>query len=79
MKIRFYHDPDTGEPHIYGHGVDEDEVADVLPECDAKGRIIVPMEWTKTKSPTCWRGPAKIALAARDRGSPLARRGQGAT
>jgi hypothetical protein len=30
MKIRFYHDPDTGEPHIYGHGVDEDEVADVL-------------------------------------------------
>ena len=30
MNIRFYGDPDTGEPHIYRHGVDEDEVADVL-------------------------------------------------
>ena len=30
MKIRFNVDPETGEPHIYGHGVDEDEVHDVL-------------------------------------------------
>jgi hypothetical protein len=30
MNIRFYLDPSTGEPHIYGHGVTEDEVADVL-------------------------------------------------
>ncbi|MFC1836716.1 hypothetical protein ACFL2Q_18660 [Thermodesulfobacteriota bacterium] len=30
MKIRFYIDPESGEPHIYGHGVTEDEVADVL-------------------------------------------------
>ena len=30
MKIRFYRDPETGDPHIYGHGVDECEVADVL-------------------------------------------------
>ena len=30
MNIRFYHDPDTREPHIYGHGVTEEEVADVL-------------------------------------------------
>ncbi|MCI0617627.1 DUF4258 domain-containing protein [bacterium] len=30
MKIRFYIDPETGEPHIYEHGVDEDEVHDVL-------------------------------------------------
>ena len=30
MNIRFYRDADTGEPHIYGHGVDEEEVADVL-------------------------------------------------
>ena len=30
MRIRFYLDPETGEPHIYDHGVDEDEVHDVL-------------------------------------------------
>lgn len=30
MNIRFYLDPETGVPHIYRHGVDEDEVADVL-------------------------------------------------
>ena len=29
-KIRFYIDPETGLPHIYGHGVIEDEVAQVL-------------------------------------------------
>jgi len=30
LKIRFYIDPETGEPHIYDPGVDEDEVNDVL-------------------------------------------------
>ncbi len=30
MEIRFYIDPETGEPHIYRHGVDEDEVEEVL-------------------------------------------------
>ena len=30
MKIRYYLDPDTGEPHIYRHDVDEDEVETVL-------------------------------------------------
>jgi hypothetical protein len=30
MDIRFYVDPDAGLPHIYGHGVREDEVEDVL-------------------------------------------------
>ncbi len=30
MDVRFYVDPETGEPHIYGHRVTEDEVADVL-------------------------------------------------
>lgn len=30
MNIRFYRDAETDEPHIYGHDVDEDEVADVL-------------------------------------------------
>ena len=30
MDLRFYFDPETGEPHIYKHGVEEDEVAEVL-------------------------------------------------
>ena len=30
MEIRFYLDPDTRLPHIYEHGVREDEVEDVL-------------------------------------------------
>jgi len=40
MNIRFYRDPETGEPHIHGHDVDEDEVADVLenPGEDRPGR-----------------------------------------
>jgi hypothetical protein len=32
MTIRFYVDPETGLPHIYGHQVDEREVEDVLRE-----------------------------------------------
>lgn len=28
--LRFYLDPATGEPHIYEHGVTEEEVEDVL-------------------------------------------------
>ncbi|MCZ6636551.1 MAG: DUF4258 domain-containing protein [bacterium] len=30
MNIRFYFDPETDLPHIYRHGVYEDEVEDVL-------------------------------------------------
>ena len=30
MEIRFYLDPDTGLPHIYGHGVTEADVERVL-------------------------------------------------
>ncbi|ETW92812.1 MAG: hypothetical protein ETSY1_42035 [Candidatus Entotheonella factor] len=40
MNIRFYRDPETGEPHIYNHGVTEDEVEDVIrrPGEDRLGR-----------------------------------------
>ena len=40
MNIRFYIDPETALPHIYGHQVDEGEVEDVLkePEEDRPGR-----------------------------------------
>ena len=30
MKIRYYIDPETGLPHIYGHEVEETEVEEVL-------------------------------------------------
>jgi len=30
MKIRYYIDPETEQPHIYNHGVNEYEVEDVL-------------------------------------------------
>ena len=40
MKLRFYIDPATDEPHIYNHDVDQDEVEDVLarPGEDRPGR-----------------------------------------
>ena len=40
MHTRFYIDPETNLPHIYGHGVDENEVEDVLkrPGEDRPGR-----------------------------------------
>ncbi|MPZ14217.1 MAG: hypothetical protein GEU73_07290 [Chloroflexi bacterium] len=40
MDIRFYRDPATGQPHIYNHGVTEDEVHEVLrrPGEDRRGR-----------------------------------------
>lgn len=40
MNIRFYLDPETGSPHIYGHAVDEAEVKEVLraPGEDRPGR-----------------------------------------
>ena len=30
MDVRYYLDPDTGQPHIYGHSVSEQEVEEVL-------------------------------------------------
>jgi hypothetical protein len=30
VNVRFYIDPETGEPHVRGHGVTEQEVLDVL-------------------------------------------------
>ena len=40
MDIRFYRDPTTGEPHIYNHGVTEEEVEEVIrrPGEDRLGR-----------------------------------------
>ena len=30
MELRFYEDPDTGLPHILNHGVNENEVRQIL-------------------------------------------------
>jgi len=30
MHVRFYVDPETDAPHIYKHGIDEEEVMDVM-------------------------------------------------
>ncbi|MGH8583370.1 MAG: DUF4258 domain-containing protein [Gammaproteobacteria bacterium] len=40
MKIRYYFDLEIGQPHIYSHDVDEQEVEDVLqaPGEDRPGR-----------------------------------------
>ena len=40
MHLRFHIDPETDEPHIYSHGVDEREVEDVLrrPMEEIRGR-----------------------------------------
>ena len=38
MKIRYYIDPETGLPHIYGHDVEETEVEEVLSN-NPKGRV----------------------------------------
>jgi hypothetical protein len=40
VKVRFYVDPESGEPHVARHGVSEREVADVLarPLEDRPGR-----------------------------------------
>ena len=40
VKVRYYLDPETGEPHMYRHNVDETEVEDILarPLEDRRGR-----------------------------------------
>jgi len=40
MNLRFYIDPETGLPHIYGHGVSEIEVEELMwkPGEDRSGR-----------------------------------------
>jgi hypothetical protein len=40
VEIRYYIDPETEQPHIYGHNIDEQDVEDVLakPLEDRPGR-----------------------------------------
>jgi hypothetical protein len=52
MKVRFYIDPETDAPDIYNHGVDEDEVEEVLSNVgeDRPGREGVRVAMGQTKS-----------------------------
>jgi hypothetical protein len=52
VRIRYYIDPATGLPHIYRHGIFEDEVEDVLnhPMQDLRGRDESRMAIGKTEA-----------------------------
>lgn len=56
MKLRFHMDHDSGLPHVYNHGVREDEVEQVL-RCPGEDRA--------------GRGGAKIAIGRTDAGRYL--------
>ncbi len=47
MHFRYYLDPDTGQPHVYGHGVSEDEV-------DLCSGIRVKTSWVATTLAKPW-------------------------
>ena len=48
MKIRFYNDPATGEPHIYNHGITEEE-AEVTPERETMSQNKFPPGWDEER------------------------------
>ena len=39
VEIRFYIDPETGEPHIYNHDVTEDEVEEIFRSGSGQDRL----------------------------------------
>ena len=50
VQIRYYLDPETGEPHIYRHGVSEDEVEAAL-EAEGQTLVMVPTELVPALAP----------------------------
>ena len=57
MHLRFYRDPATGEPHIYNHGVTEEEVEAVIhrPGEDRRGREGARVAIGQTRAGRCLR------------------------
>jgi len=57
MKIRYYVDPESSQPHIYKHDVDEQEVEDILagPGEDRPGREGSRVALGKTRGGRCLR------------------------
>lgn len=83
MNVRYYIDPETREPHIYSHGVEIDEVEDVLisPGEDYPGRENSRVAIGRTRSGRCLRviyvpdsetGYVFVITAYELRGKPLA-------
>lgn len=52
MEIRYYIDPETEQPHIYNHGVNENKVRDLLrkPGEDRPGLEESRVSYDKTES-----------------------------
>jgi hypothetical protein len=67
MRILFYEDPDTGLPHIYGHGVTEEEVRQVL---GSRGEDLPGTRDSRMKTAYELRGKAKTAFRRRQRRKP---------
>ena len=65
MDVRFYRDADTGQPHIFGHGVSEPEDEEVLrgPGEDLPGRRGARMKLGATLAGRC---PAVIYVPRED-------------
>ena len=57
MKVRFYIDPEDGEPHIYRHGITELEIEEVLgrPGEDRPGREGSRVAIGRTRAGRCLR------------------------
>ena len=55
MKVRYYIDPETGQPHIYNHNVAESEVEEVLasPGEDRPGRDEARVTSAKRRAAAC--------------------------
>jgi hypothetical protein len=54
MHLRFYIDPETDQPHIYGHDVSEEEVEEVLAR---PGEVGTALGWR-------WEGLLAVASCA---------------
>ncbi len=53
MKVRFYLDAETGLPHIFGHGVTEEEVRQVL---NSRGESMAAPRGSRMKLGKTWAG-----------------------
>ena len=54
MALRFWIDAETGLPHIYDHGVSEDEVRQVLARPGLKRRAAGNSQMKKQRLPKSW-------------------------
>jgi hypothetical protein len=65
-EVCFYLDPETGQPHIYGHGVTEEEVEQVL---RGLGEDLPGSKGTRMKLGQTWAGRFLQVVYVPDSGS----------